>query len=61
LNTCVCLWAATHGLAQLLAVKGEELKSEWNARLPDIVETFFSMINTSLGAPEAKRRRARKR
>lgn len=43
-----CLWAFSHGLAQLLAVKGTHLCQNLGLDIPKTVETGFALLRRTL-------------
>jgi len=48
LQVAVCLWAFTHGLAQIIAVKGEHLAESHGLDLGATVDTAFDLLTRAI-------------
>lgn len=60
MQVAICLWSFTHGLAQIIAVKGEHLTACHGVDLDATIDTAFELLTQAMIPPAKVPKKARK-
>ena len=60
LQVATCLWGFTHGIAQLIAIKGEHLAEFHGLDPAATIETAFELLTAALTPPKARKKKSKR-